>query len=264
MANNKNSEFNKPSIQHCKYCNKECHNINSLKQHELRCKQNPNRKEYNRLSQYSVQYRKGKTKETSEEIAKQASILKEMYRNGYVSPLKGKEGTFTGHKHSPETKERIGKSVSLSRLSGYAKGTITPAEGVGRGNYSYIKTSQRTYMLRSTYEFIYALYLLHTHTQFDMENIRVPAIRDNRWSKTFICDFNVGNKIIEVKGIPSGKDYCIRESFESAGYEFQELFHNDIEDIKIQLREYYPIDDLLEKIHKGHLCRNYFVYEFIE
>lgn len=34
--------FNKPQLLYCKYCGKECKNINSLKQHECRCKQNPN------------------------------------------------------------------------------------------------------------------------------------------------------------------------------------------------------------------------------
>lgn len=27
----------------CKYCGKECKNLNSLKQHEIRCKENKNR-----------------------------------------------------------------------------------------------------------------------------------------------------------------------------------------------------------------------------
>lgn len=68
-------EFNKLTTQYCRYCNKECHSINSLKQHELRCKENPDRKDFNKLAEYSTHHRKGKTKETSEEIAKQANIL---------------------------------------------------------------------------------------------------------------------------------------------------------------------------------------------
>lgn len=28
---------------YCKYCNKECKNLNSLRQHKIRCKQNPNK-----------------------------------------------------------------------------------------------------------------------------------------------------------------------------------------------------------------------------
>ena len=39
----KSSKFLIENIQNCKFCGKECHNLNSLKQHECRCKQNPNR-----------------------------------------------------------------------------------------------------------------------------------------------------------------------------------------------------------------------------
>ena len=39
------SEFNKNRDDlFCKYCGKPCKNINSLKQHEIRCKSNPNRR----------------------------------------------------------------------------------------------------------------------------------------------------------------------------------------------------------------------------
>lgn len=40
---NKTNNFLKENIQYCRFCGKECHNINSLKQHECRCKQNPDR-----------------------------------------------------------------------------------------------------------------------------------------------------------------------------------------------------------------------------
>lgn len=69
-----------------------------------------------------------------------------------VNPFKGKH-------HTEETKEKISKSTSQSRIKGYANGTITPAMGVGRGKYSYFIYHDQKYMLRSTYEFIYALYL---------------------------------------------------------------------------------------------------------
>ena len=117
-------------------------------------------------------------------------------------------------------------------------------------------------MLRSTYEFIYALYLLHSGVEFEMENVRVPAVRKNNYAETFICDFNIGDTIVEVKGIPSGKDCCIRESFESAGYKFKELFHEDIELLKKELSIYYNIDEMLKKINEGHSKREYFVYTY--
>lgn len=118
-------------------------------------------------------------------------------------------------------------------------------------------------MLRSTYEFIYALYLLHNEIDFEMENIRVPAVRENCWANTFICDFNIGNKVVEIKGIPSAKDYFIKESFEAKGYVFEELFYEDIEKIKDVLNPIYNVDDLIEKITAGHNTKNYFIYEYI-
>ena len=257
-----NSNFNKLNIQYCQYCGKECHNLNSLKQHECRCKNNPDKKINNNLVNYILENRKGKTKENCEDIAKAAISLKRKYEEGYISPLKGKPGTFKGKNHSEETKEKIGKSVSKSRIEGYANGSITPARGVGHGKYSYIKYEDKTYMLRSTYEFIYALYLLHNNIEFEMENIRVPALRENIYAKTFICDFNVGNEIIEIKGIPSGKDYYIKEAFEAAGFKFKELFYDDIEQIKEELNKIYDIDNLLEKIILGHNTKNYFIYEY--
>lgn len=87
------SEFNKPNPQNCRFCNKLCHNTNSLKQHECRCRLNPNKSTQDQgqhLSGYSQKYRKGKTKDTCESIAKQVNTMKNKYSNGYVSPIKGR------------------------------------------------------------------------------------------------------------------------------------------------------------------------------
>mgnify|MGYP001766121046 CR=1 FL=1 len=74
----------------CKYCHKQCKNLNSLKQHELRCKLNPDRKSFNSLSSYIQKEVKGKTKETSASIAKQVQTVRNKYAAGYVNPNKGK------------------------------------------------------------------------------------------------------------------------------------------------------------------------------
>ena len=73
-------------------------------------------------------------------------------------------------------------------------------------------------MLRSTYEFIFAIWLFLNNKPINVEQIRVNAYRKNKYSNTFISDFNVDNKVYEIKGIPSGKDVYIRESFEKAGF----------------------------------------------
>ena len=259
----KNLKINLPSIQYCKYCNKECKNLNSLIQHEIRCKENPNRKAYDNFPNYIREHRKGKTKDNCDDVKKQMQTMKMKYENGYVSPMKGKPGTWLGRHHTEESKRKIGESVSKSRKLGYADGSITPAEGVGRGKYSYIIHDGKKYMLRSTYEFIYALYLIHNNIKFELESIRVPASIKNEFSETFLSDFYLPdeNLIVETKGIKSDKDFYIKESFIYSGYNFKELYEEDIEKIKESLKENYNIDYMLDRIKIGHDNKDYFVYE---
>ena len=248
----------------CKFCNKECKNLNSLRQHEVRCKLNPDRKAFNNLGNYSTNCRKGQTKETNADIAKQSATLKRRYDEGTLTPSpKGKPGNFLGRRHSEESKRLIGEHVSISRKQGYASGRITPAKGVGRGKYSYIITPSKTYMLRSTYEFVFALYLLLIEkVDFELEAIKVPAIRENIYGNTFLSDFSIDDTIIEIKGIPSGKDYYIKESFEAAGYKFIELFEDSISRLKVKLTDSgIDIDSLLNKIVDGHNSGDYFKYQ---
>ena len=75
--NNKDNKDNKKQILYCQYCEKECKNLNSLRQHEIRCKNNPNKilsyfmTDYNKIriptNQYIKAKREGRTIEISEE-----------------------------------------------------------------------------------------------------------------------------------------------------------------------------------------------------
>ena len=258
------SKFNQPCDVNCRYCNKLCKNMNSLKQHECRCKSNPNRKSADNLAIYIVNNRKGKTKDNCPDIAKQAESLKQKYANGYQSPMKGKYGTFLGKHHTEETKKLIGKHTSESRIRGYAEGRISPAFGVGKGKYSSIIYKDKKYTFRSTYEFIYALYLLSNGIEFEYENVRVPSL-SCQYSKTLFCDFNIGNKIIEIKGDDrlEGKFYDEKLSFEAQGYEFIIYYGKDIMKFAKDLENKgYDINDLIVKINEGHKTKEYFVYEF--
>ena len=78
----------------CKYCNKLCKNLNSLSQHEIRCNQNPNRKDFNKLTNYVLDNVKGKTKENCPSIAKQCETMKIKYESGYINPNKNKKIDF--------------------------------------------------------------------------------------------------------------------------------------------------------------------------
>lgn len=94
---------------HCQFCGKLCIGKNSLVQHEIRCKENPNKIKavsgfikYNKENKGS--WNKGLTKETDERVAKGANTLKENYENGkIIHPSLGK-------KMSEEQKQKISKS----------------------------------------------------------------------------------------------------------------------------------------------------------
>ena len=102
------------TIYFCQYCGKECKGKNSLVQHEIRCNENPNRivlntKSISNFVKYNEDCRKGirhhphkgQTKETCESLRK-ASETKRLKRE------KGElKGSFTGLKHSQETKEKM-------------------------------------------------------------------------------------------------------------------------------------------------------------
>ena len=77
----------------CKYCGKQCKNLNSLKQHEVRCKNNPsfifvkdNLYEY-RLKLQSgdkIVWNKGLTKDTDDRVKAQGETFHNRYENGEI------------------------------------------------------------------------------------------------------------------------------------------------------------------------------------
>lgn len=85
----KSSDYidNKVHINHdglnCQYCNKLCKNLSSLAQHEIRCSQNPNRKDFDKLMSYAG-ILKGKTKDNCESLKRASEKLKEAYASGKI------------------------------------------------------------------------------------------------------------------------------------------------------------------------------------
>lgn len=110
LRSHENGNFDKTVFQihvdhddlFCKYCRKEFSNKNSLAQHEIRCKENPNRiKIYvqNGYTKGHIAWNKGLTKETDDRVRKRA----ETFRKNFLS---GKT-VIKGHKHTEETKQKI-------------------------------------------------------------------------------------------------------------------------------------------------------------
>jgi len=110
MSKHKDSNYNQPNIQYCQYCGKECKNLNSLKQHEIRCKKNPDRI-ISALEKYSKNpheaWNKGLTKETDIRI--------ELASEKASKTLKGRPG----HPHTEEFKEKQRQNALKRGLGGF-------------------------------------------------------------------------------------------------------------------------------------------------
>lgn len=91
------------SIFICQFCGRETTNVGASKAHENRCKQNPNPKPISEKWLSAMNNRKGKGTNQYTKAKKLGLPIPE-------GTMKGKLGTFTGKKHSEETKKKISNS----------------------------------------------------------------------------------------------------------------------------------------------------------
>lgn len=262
----------------CVYCGKLCKNKNSLVQHEIRCKNNPDKKNCEQRIVYCKYCNKQFTSPLiagsheficiyNPKSADNIQLKMNNWRMSYnANALKGLH-IVVQYKHSDALKKQIGLNTSKSLKKAYALGLIKPSDNVGRGKLSYLHIGDNVYVCRSTYEFIYALHLHYIqHKQFTMEQIRLPAIRHNEFSNTLICDFYIkeDNLIVEIKGYKTSKDTIIKDTFENAGYNFCELFEEDINTCKTDLKQIGIDIDLLLKTIKQFADNKTYYHHYID
>jgi len=95
----------------CQYCGKECKNQNSLVQHEIRCKENPNRKDFIKPkfnNKGRVAWNKGLTKETDERVKKNGESVRSAFASGKARKLTGEA--------NPAKKENVREKISKTCL----------------------------------------------------------------------------------------------------------------------------------------------------
>ena len=112
----------------CQYCFSERKNINSLKNHELKCPSNPKRN-YVSYTTGKTGWNKGLTKDTDERVKKYSSSLKTRYHND-LKPhgcaiwsteqrsLEAKQQGFGGYR------ENAGRSKKFRVMDSYGKETV--------------------------------------------------------------------------------------------------------------------------------------------
>ena len=267
----------------CKFCGKECKNKNSLVQHEIRCKQNPDRtiniSSYFKLEETFCKYC-GKRFDRKITCLSHESVCinnpnRQVKLNDRISKFKvtydinQAAGLHETHSHPKTVAQRtqLGRRMHEILTEGYASGRLKPNKGIGRGKGSYIILKDKKYFCRSTYEFIYALHLYYIQKKhFTLEEINVLASRENTYGKSFLSDFFIkdGNLIVEVKGVKSDKDLLLKESFEAAGYNFIELFQKDIEKCKSDLINYgIDMKSLLKELIDRANKKDFLTYTLI-
>lgn len=89
MACNKDSKVNQPYICYCKYCGKEYKNLNSLKQHEIRCKEKPDHITNKGNAKHYNSWNKGLTKETDIRVKRQGQTFSQRVKEGTITAIGG-------------------------------------------------------------------------------------------------------------------------------------------------------------------------------
>lgn len=185
----------KEDTLYCKYCDKLCKNKNSLAQHEIRCKENPDSisTSTNNFKEYQEKYgswNKGLNKNTDTRVLKYANTLKAGYDLGCIKP------TFLGKHHTSETKLKLSKSRLKYieehpevKIGGYREGC---AKAFKWGYYNDFRCD-------SSWELAFIVYCLDNGVDIKRNTQGFQYTLDNV-VHLYYPDFIINNTYYEVKG----------------------------------------------------------------
>lgn len=203
----------------CRYCGRKCKNLNSLRQHEIRCKKNPNKINLEYLS--NRDYSKVNFNPSNQFIkAKELGLsIPEVSKE-----TRKKLGNSWRDKHLPEEmKNKISlamKRVVKERPESYNGVNINGK--VKKYDYNGIK-------LDGTWELLVAQYLDFNNIKWERPHKGVEYIWNNDthryYPDFYLIDYNV---YIEVKGFEIERDYSKWKSLSNLII----IRRNEIKDIK--------------------------------
>ena len=185
----------------CKYCNKECKNKNSLVQHEIRCKLNPNKIKSgnpNNLVNYItklksgeiIAWNKGKNKNNNESIKKG---IESLHKTIGLKHNKG-EKFSTGKAKTAQAEEERKCKISNTMKKNHKAGGLRLNSGRGKKGY------YKGFYCRSTYELVYVIYNLDHNIHFKPCK-RIYLYEYNGEKHRYYPDFELDDGIIiEIKG----------------------------------------------------------------
>ena len=222
--------YNKKQKLYCKYCNKECTSLNSLKQHECRCKKNPNKllikgsdghqfDNSNRVFINKNGQLKFIKKDRLEEYINDGWILgyTEEYKQKISNSLKGKStGKASTYEKEKLRRQKISETMKKNPLAGgYRKGS-----GVGKqGWYKDIYCD-------SSWELAFVIYYKEHNLSIQRCKEKRKYIFENK-EHIYIPDFITDDGIIEIKGYKS-KQWNVKIE---QNPDIKVLYYNDLKSI---------------------------------
>lgn len=190
----------------CRFCNKECKNDNSLRNHERLCKSNPNRQltsyeKYGPIEGFNNFGRKawnsGLTKETDARVMKSSQTLANRYAKNEIIP--SAKGT---HK-SDFQREKISKAmIDICKTRNCSL--------CGKGKRGYYKG----YWCQSSWELAYVIYNIEHGIKFSRNKKRFPYYYNGK-QRSYFPDFYLDDldTYVEIKGFYDEKTKAKQEQF---------------------------------------------------
>lgn len=198
------NDFNKQQILYCKFCNKECYSLNSLKQHEIKCKQNPNRLNIEfskKISRKGIN--KGKRWINNGIISKfvDSSLLENYLTNGWELGLdksyKEKLSKILKGKQMGKCLDPEKEKARRHKISESMKGNTNWKFNKKRGNSK--KGWYKGIFCDSTWELAFVVYYLDHNLLIKRCKKEFTYIYENI-KHIYIPDFETDEGIIEIKG----------------------------------------------------------------
>lgn len=192
----------------CKHCGKECKNLNSLKQHEIRCKENPDRIHMvSNFIKYNEKVRNGEIEKINKNHFTKAKKL------GLPIPTVSEETRLKiskagkGRKHTELSKQKI--SNGIQRVVRENPDSYSASNVNGRVK----KVEYNGILLDSSWEVEVAKYLDSNNIKWERPKIGLEYIWENK-KRIYYPDFYLPqyNMYIEVKGYERERDRCKWES----------------------------------------------------
>lgn len=221
------------TIGYCSYCGKECKNLNSLKQHEVRCKENPNRKDCKGNHKSHVAWNKGLTKETDERVKKCGLSYTKNYNEGkFKIWCEGK---------LKETDERINNYSK--KVSNTIKSKVTNNDW--HLSFSKARTIEyKNEKFQGTWEVNFAKQLDFLNIKWIRPLEKFDYIFNNEIHK-YIPDFYLPeyDLYIEIKGYPTEKDFIKWNNFPKDKQ--LDIYFGD------ELKQYNIVSEIKESVYQN-------------